>query len=200
MPNGSQVETFSAPIEGVIAALGRGVAEAQAELDRSSARAQAELDADPVLSRLGTQATWFQLPQVDLELRISMTVTRDPQSLRPLRLIAQPVSAKFKNHFDYTTEASSLVRLTIVPVPPPRAGDPATVPARLSTEEVRKLAFDSAAGFKDDPNLRLDVNFNAASRVWYVLQYDPADPADPAGKAVVASVDDETGTVRVISG
>jgi hypothetical protein len=194
MATGPLVETFSAPIEGVISALGRGVAEAQAELDRSSARAQAELDADPVLSRAGAQATWFQLPQVELELRISMTVARD---LRAHKLIAQPVSAKFKNLFDYTTEASSLVRLTIVPVPPPRAGDPASVPARLSPEEVRKAALSSKAGFTEDPKLRFDVNFNAAARVWYVLEYDPADPE---GKSVVVSVDDETAAVRVIRG
>ena len=42
-------EVFSAPIQGVIAALGRGVAEAQIALDRSSVLAQEEMDADPTL-------------------------------------------------------------------------------------------------------------------------------------------------------
>jgi hypothetical protein len=84
-----------------------------------------------------------------------------------------------------------------VPVPPPRAGDAASVPARLSPEEVRKAALGSNAGFTEDPKLRFDVNFNAAARVWYVLEYDPTQPE---GKAVVVSVDDETGAVRVISG
>jgi hypothetical protein len=43
--------------------------------------------------------------------------------------------------------------------------------------------------------LRFDVNFNAAARIWYVLQYDPADAT---AKAVVVSVDDVTSSVRVI--
>ena len=81
--------------------------------------------------------------------------------------------------------------------PPPRAGDSTTVPALLSEEEVRKLALDSKAGFTQDSKLRFDVNFNAASRMWHVLEYDPADPG---GKAVVVSVDDQTRAVRVISG
>jgi hypothetical protein len=206
------VETFSAPIESVIAALGRGVAEAQAALDRASARAQEQLDTDPELSRLGAQATWFQLPRVELELKVSMTVVQDaaaPQiaagpgklvAARPLRLVAQPVSAKFQNHFDYKTEASSLVRLSIVPVPPPRAGDAVTVPARMSPDDVKAAALKSAAPFKaskgePDPKLRFDVNFNAASRSWYVLQYDAADPT---ATAVVVAVDDQTGAVRLI--
>jgi hypothetical protein len=53
-------EVFSAPIQGVIAALGRGIAEAQMALDRGSVQAQEEIDADPVLGSLGMQATWYQ--------------------------------------------------------------------------------------------------------------------------------------------
>jgi hypothetical protein len=206
-------ETFSAPLESVIAALGRGVAEAQAALDRSSLRAQEEIDGDPELSRIGAQATWFQLPRVDLELKVSMTVVQDakPQiaagpgrlvAANPARLVAQPVSAKFQNHFDYRTEASSLVRLSIVPVPPPRAGDEVTAPPKLTRDAVQEAALKSPTKFRaakgrPNPKLRFDVNFNAASRTWYVLQYDPANPA---AAARVVAVDDETGAVREISG
>jgi hypothetical protein len=72
------------------------------------------------------------------------------------------------------------VRVTVVPVPPAsRAGFATVRRARQSTP---------------DPKRRLDVRFNAASRTWYVLQYDPADPQrDP----IAVEVDDETGTVRV---
>jgi len=37
-------EVFSAPIQGVIAALGRGIAEAQTALDRGSVQAQEEIE------------------------------------------------------------------------------------------------------------------------------------------------------------
>src|SRR3954447_18465283 len=69
------VEIFSAPIQGVIAALGRGIAEAQIALDRGSVQAQEEIDADPTLASLGMQATWYQLPRVELELKLAMTIS-----------------------------------------------------------------------------------------------------------------------------
>src|SRR6476646_4587581 len=72
------VEVFSAPIQGVIAALGRGIAEAQMALDRGSVQAQEEIDADPVLASLGMQATWYQLPRVELELKLAMTISEQP--------------------------------------------------------------------------------------------------------------------------
>jgi hypothetical protein len=205
-------EIFSAPIEGVIAALGRGIAEAQRELDRSSLEAQKQIDSDPELSQIGAQATWFQLPKVDLELKLALTMSSQPKgttsgriaAIQPLRLVAQPVSAAFQNHFNYDVQGSSLVRVTVVPVPPPHAGDRTTAPPRLDDSEVENLALASKAGFATvsrageavpNPKLRLDVNYNPASRSWYVLQYDPADPQHTA---VAVAVDDATGVVRVV--
>src|SRR5256885_14024836 len=121
------VEIFSAPIQGVIAALGRGIAEAQMALDRGSVQAQEEIDADPVLSSLGMQATWYQLPRVELELKLAMTISEQrgggtgltgavgalPPAARlaqPLRLIAQPVSASYQNRFNYDVNAASTIK------------------------------------------------------------------------------------------
>jgi hypothetical protein len=215
-------EVFSAPIQGVIAALGRGIAEAQIALDRGSVQSQEEIDADPTLARLGVQATWYQLPRVELELKLAMTISEQPGGaptptapslapgatptaiLRPVRLIAQPVSASYQNRFNYNVNAASTIKLTIVPVPPTAVGGQGAAPARLTPEEVQALALKSSAGFKTvtqegqavpDPKLRFDVNFNGAARVWYVLQYDPADST---AKAVVVAIDDVTGAVRVI--
>jgi len=210
------VEVFSAPIQGVIAGLGRGIAEAQIALDRGSVQAQEEIDADPTLASLGMQATWYQLPRVELELKLAMTISEQRggttaaptigaiRLAQPLRLIAQPVSASYQNRFNYDVNAASTIKLAVVPVPPPAVGGAAVAPSVLSAEEVQALALKSSAGFKTvkqsgvdvpDPKLRFDVNFNAAARVWYVLQYDPADSTT---KAVVVSVDDVTSAVRVI--
>jgi hypothetical protein len=222
------VEVFSAPIEGVISALGRGIAEAQTALDLNSIKVQEEIDADPVLSRAGAQATWYQLPKVELELKLAMTMTETtsrgapqvpapsrrraaPAAISPVflskavRLVAQPVSASYQNRFNYDASASTTIRLTIVPVPSPAGGHQTTAPPRLTSDEVRALALESQAGFRTvtkdgqavpDPALRFDVNFNGAARVWYVLQYDPADGT---AKAVVVAIDDETGALRVVS-
>jgi hypothetical protein len=209
-------EVFSAPIQGVIAALGRGIAEAQTALDRGSVQAQDEIDADPQLASLGMQATWYQLPRVELELKLAMSMSEAPSTptpraatisrglFKPVKLIAQPVSASYQNRFNYDVQAASTIKLTVVPVPPPAAGGQAVAPANLSPEDVQALALKSSAGFKTvtqagqavpDPKLRFDVNFNGAARVWYVLQYDPADPTL---KAIVVAIDDVTSKVRVI--
>jgi hypothetical protein len=218
-PLSNAIEVFSAPIEGVIVALGKGIGQAQSDLDRASLANQAALDADPTLSGLGLQATWYQIPRVDLQLKLALTVVAEgetsgagPTGPRPpvilptkgLRLIAQPVSAAFQNHFDYNAEAYSTVNLTIMPVPPPRAGDASSTPPQLTPAEVQAAALASPAEFRTvvqdeqavpDPQHRFDVNFNAASRTWFVLQHDPVTPdVSP----VVVSVDDVTGTVRVL--
>ena len=221
-PLANVVEVFSTPIEGVIVALGKGIADAQNALDQNSVKTQEAIDADPVLSRQGVQATWYQFPRVDLRLKLALTVVEDTPaptaapSLAPgasmpalavaRRLIAQPVSAAYQNHFNYNAEASSEITLSIVPVPAPRAADQSAIPPRMTAGQVQTAALASPAAFvtTTDSNgtkipvasLRFDVNFNAAARTWFVLQYDPANPA---AKAVVVAVDDVTGSVRVIS-
>jgi hypothetical protein len=222
-PLANAVELFSAPVEQLIVALGRGVAEAQTALDRASISTQEQIDADPTLSRFGLQATWYQMPQVELQLKLALTVaetrpTAGPApaatvaapiaalAVRPVHLVAQPVSAAYQNHFNYNVQAASQITLRIVPVPPARAGDQGVAPSRLSPDEARSAALASPAKFTTArdaagnvvpaANLRFDVNYNAAARTWYVLQYDPTNPAVPA---VVVTVDDTTGTVRVIT-
>lgn len=144
------VEVFSAPIEGVIVALGKGIAEAQAALDRNSILTQETYDSDPQLAPYGLQATWYQFPRVDLQLRLAMTVTEDrttaaPAALRrlpvalstqlsALRLVAQPASAAYQNHFNYDAQAASTITLSIVPVPSPRAADQGTVQPHLTPD------------------------------------------------------------------
>ena len=219
-PLANAVETFSAPIEHLIIALGAGIGQAQRELDRSSIQSQEAIDSDPVLSQHGLQATWYQLPRVDLQLKLSLSIAQDQPPVQPgpapggavvpyrARLVAQPVSAAFQTHFNYDAQAASQITLSIVPVPQPRAGDPVTAPATKKPEDVQAAALGTGK-FLTDPQtkaprtrddqgnaLRFDVNFNAASRTWYVLQYAPANPSV---KATVVSVDDVTGALRVIS-
>jgi hypothetical protein len=230
-PLQNALEVFSAPIEGVIIALGQGIAEAQRALDENSIRTQAELDADPIASRNGLQATWYQFPRVDLTLKLALTVTTQPPPppgpaaggvpaggapaapvSSALRLIAQPVSAAFQNHFNYDASAASTITLAIVPVPPPQGGQQGTVAPRMARDAARAAALatgkftyakdgqgnplkDKNGVLVPAPNLRLDVNYNAFARTWYVLQYDSATPA----QAVVVAVDDATGVARLVS-
>lgn len=211
MSNANIVEVFSAPLEGLIAALGRDISSAQAELDRNALRAQEELDSDPQLSGLGLQAPWHQLPRVDFQIKLALTTAAEAPAqragaraqIRPdaVRLIAQPVSAAYQNHFNYDVNGSSELSISIVPVPPPQATAESTMPARLAPEDAQSLALRiKGAGFRKtrgEPasGFRLDANFNPLTREWFVLQYDPKVPDK---RPVVAAVDDATGAVRVI--
>ena len=213
-PLANVTEVFSAPIEGVIVALGKGISEAQRALDQNSIATQQAIDTDPVLSNQGLQATWYQFPRVDLQLKLALTIAQDGQAQAPhalgavanfskaIRLVAQPVSAAYQAHFNYTAEAASTITLSIVPVPAPRSGGQSTVTPRMAATDVQKAALASPAKFAKDAQgnpvatLRFDINFNATAGLWYVLQYDPLNPAT---KPVVVAVDDATGRVQVIS-
>src|SRR5277367_5483558 len=133
-PLANAVESFSAPIESVIIALGQGIAAAQKALDQNSVATQEQIDTDPVLSQYGLQATWYQFPTVTMQIKMSMSITQEQnqnQSSSPsvagvstlltparFRIIAQPVSASFQNQFNYDGSAATEINLTLVPVPP----------------------------------------------------------------------------------
>ncbi len=214
-PLDNAMESFSAPIEAVISALGQGIAQAQRALDLNSVQMQETIDSDPVLSQYGLQAPWYQFPKVDLQLTMSLTVAEEdtttqnaPSPPAAVRGLSPKLSAaSFK-------AAASQVNLSIVPVPAPRPGDQVTLPPKMQTADVQKAALSSTAKFvtkkdaqgnlnpaptdsQSPPNsLRFDVNFNASSRTWYVLQYAPANKAVAP---VVVAVDDASAAVRIIS-
>src|SRR5947207_4064256 len=208
---GNVVEVFSAPLEGLIAALGRDISSAQAELDRNALKAQEEIDSDPQLSGLGLQAPWHQLPRVDFQLKLALTTAAEAPAqragagaqIRPgaVRLMAQPLSAAYQNHFNYDLNGASELSVSLVPVPPPQVAPDSTMAARLAPEDAQSLPLRiKGAGFRKtrgEPSsgFRLDVNFNPLTREWFVLQYDPKAPEK---RPVVAAVDDATGAVRSI--
>ncbi|HKS95767.1 MAG TPA: hypothetical protein VJV74_06480 [Terriglobia bacterium] len=220
-PLANAVETFAAPIEGLIVALGQGVAEAQRALDQNSVQTQEKIDSDPVLSQYGLQATWYQFPSVNLQLKLSLAIAEDqtstpssgtssPSLLRRLHLVAQPVSASFQTHFNYDAQAATQINLTMVPVPPPKAADQS--PPKMTQAAVQAAALASPAPFVTVTDahgnktpagadgkgntLVFDMNFNAVARIWYVIQYAPSNAAVVP---VVVAVDDATASVRVIS-
>lgn len=222
-PLSNTLEVFATSIEEFIAVLGKGISDAQRALDQNSIQTQEAIDSNPVASRYGLQATWYQFPRVDLQLKLAVTVAQDLASsspagspvpgapIRPIRLIAQPVSASYLTHFSYDAQAASTLSLSIVPVPAQRSAAQG-VPPLMSPDKVQGAALASSAKFvtakdaqgntipavKDAQGnaLRFDVNFNGVAGLWYVLQYAPANPNV---QAVVVAVDDATGSVRVIS-
>ena len=216
-PLANAVETFAAPIEHLIIALGQGISQAQQAMDLNAIQTQEKIDTDPVLAQYGLQATWYQFPSVNMQLKLSLSIAQDqaPSGTRaPLssvRIVAQPTSASFVTHFNYDAQAAGQVNVTIVPVPPPKAGDQTSTPPQMTSDAAQTAALASPAAFvttKDAKGnkvpatvdskgnaLTLNVSFNAAARLWYVMQWAPSNATVAP---VVAAVDDGTGSVRVI--
>jgi hypothetical protein len=208
-------ELLSVPMESLIVALGRGIGQSQTELDRNSIAVQRAIDEDPVLSQYGLRATWYQMPRTELELKVAVAMesTEDEKpgnpgptgisvsgiaelkKTLPAKLWLQPVNASYSNQFDYDASASSQLKMTIVPVPPPGAEQVAA--ATLAEEQVKQLADPYLKKEADGTTLlqdaRLSVNFNRGARMWFVIQYREVD--DQITTLALVQVDDETDQV-----
>lgn len=209
MSNGSQriAELLSTPMEAAIVGLAVGIARAQRELDRHSIELQREIDEDPELAELGLHATWYQMPRAELELTMTITLEEETAApspppigaglIRPSRFLAEnrlrairltPVNAFYKNQFDYDVTASSKLKLTFVPVPPP-VGD-TVAPAGMTRDEVIGIAGPK---LKNESDTRVSVNFNGQARLWFVLEYRL--DGDIVDRRALVVIDDETGNI-----
>jgi hypothetical protein len=190
---GEVTEILSAPMEELITALGRGVGAAQAALDRHSIEIQQLIDTDPVLGQYGLQASWYQIPATQLELKMAVAMQQPPDKpapaiprpditdlalARPLpKLWLQPVNARYANQFGFQLTASSSVSLTIVPVPPPAAVT--ATPPTHTQDEVLAAVQDRLVLAGDAVRGRVSINFNPGVRTWFVLQTEETD-GEPA--------------------
>jgi hypothetical protein len=199
-------ELLSTPMEAAVVGLAVGIARAQTELDRHSILLQREIDEDPELADLGLHATWYQMPRAELELTMAVTLEEDTAAptapgltgplvasrflaanqLRAIRIA--PVNAFYKNQFDFDVSASSKLKLTFVPVPPP-VGD-SIAPARMTRDDVMNTAKSK---LKNETDTRVSVNFNGAARLWFVLEYRL--DGDVVNRRALVVIDDETGSI-----
>ncbi|WP_322763217.1 hypothetical protein [Frankia sp. Cr2] len=181
-PADQVAELLSVPLEQLLTALGRGIGEAQAALDRHSIEIQQLIDSDPVLGQYGLQASWYQIPSTELDLKIAVAVEQPAAPAQNValpapdlglgralpRLWAQPINARYVNQFAYDVQASSSVRLTVVPVPPPASVT--TARPTHAADDVLATVRDRLITFEQTVRGRVSVNFNPASRSWFVLQ------------------------------
>ncbi len=114
------------PLEEIIARIGQGVANAQRALDLNSIATQTLLSNDPVLKEYGLEATWYHMPEVNLELKMTLTLRREDQVrdskvvLRKLRMYAAPFNSSYQNSFNTEVSGVSQIKARIVSIPPTR--------------------------------------------------------------------------------
>jgi hypothetical protein len=114
------------PLAEVLARVGQGVADAQRAMDLNSLATQTLLANDPVLKEYGLEATWYHMPEVNVELKMNLTMRAEDTvkngkvALRKLRMYAAPFNASYQNTFRADVAGTSQVRARIVSIPPPR--------------------------------------------------------------------------------
>lgn len=114
------------PLERVLSLVGQGVANAQRAMDLNSVATQTLLANDPVLKELGLEATWYHMPTVEVELRLSLSLRREDQIkdnklvARKFRMYAAPFNASYQNNFGSEVSGTSQIRAKIVSIPPAR--------------------------------------------------------------------------------
>ena len=149
-------DTLAAPLGDLIAAVGRGLAEAQQALDLATVETIKALqtgtgDGIEVLRKLGYQPTWYRIPElhaeITLSLSVSSTTTADDADSPSgeggpgrIRLYGSTMDASYTNRYDYDLNAASVIKFRIVPVPPSTmAADLKVVPRldRMQFKEAR---------------------------------------------------------------
>ncbi len=117
-------ETLTAPLGDLIAAVGRGVAEAQEAMDRTALETYRRIyggrdEGSAALRALGYQPTWYRIPELDAEISVSLSVEADRTSAGGgVRFYAAPVDAAYSNKYEFQLEAASRLKFKVVPVPP----------------------------------------------------------------------------------
>lgn len=185
-------DLLSTPLEELLIALGSGIGQSQAELDRHSIEIQRLIDEDPTLAQYSLEATWYQIPRTEVEVKIAVAMEQQTRSTAGglpdggpprARLWVQPLNPTVSNLLSFDVQAASTVKLNVVAVPPPGQIAAAT-PVHTEDEAIE------AAKLSDDANLRTSANFNPGARVWFVRQTD--ERTTPPTLVTLVRVDDET--------
>lgn len=115
-------ENFAAPIEDVLISVGQAIGEAQHRLNLASLESQKEIDQNEELRNVGMQATWYTMPETDLNLKIAMSVSKTSESkggLTGSKLSISTIDAKYQNNYNFSKDLTSELKVKILPIPKP---------------------------------------------------------------------------------
>jgi hypothetical protein len=188
---------LSVPLGDLIAAVGRGVAEAQRALDLHTLESFRAVYGEGAKAyeefrRLGYQPTWYRIPEVSAEISVALSASGHEQleveKSRPaegdevqrlkrpatgrVRLNATPIDASFSNSYDYNVRASSRIVFKVVAVPPAAAAEGLKVAPGLT-----KLPVAEARRLLDE----LGIPYEFDDRFYEPRDEDVVDSTLPAG-------------------
>lgn len=111
-------------MEQVVAQVAQGVAQAQLAIDRQAAMTCDRIEREPALRQMGITATWYHMAEVEVTLRLSLSLVSEGAAAGPptMRAYAALFNAGYQNRFHVDSGGTSMVRIKLVSVPPVRAG------------------------------------------------------------------------------
>ncbi|HRG68540.1 MAG: hypothetical protein IPK91_06125 [Saprospiraceae bacterium] len=116
-------EVLISPLTSFISEIGKDIAEAQQAMDSHSLELQKSIETSILnkeLQDLGYQATWYQIPEVQVELKMAVYYEENETTeTNKKKLFFTPFNAKYQNSYNYKSEGSSSIKVRIVPVPQP---------------------------------------------------------------------------------
>ncbi len=120
-------EVLINPLSRIISRVGEAVAQAQRSLDENSIRTQLELEENrEALGGYDLQAAWYHLPEVEVEMKMALTMHLEAEKDRKGRirgyrpvLHGAPLNATYANTYNYDVRGTSKIRARIVSLPPP---------------------------------------------------------------------------------
>lgn len=201
----------AAPLGDLIAAVGRGVAEAQAALDAGSLEQTLALydqsdELNQTLRDLGYRPTFYAIPETESELKLSMTVAGTtpaspavrPASPIPLgpggsllagrlkakpRVYAAPVDGRYQNSFSYSSQVSATVKFKVVAVPPPSEAEAARVVPNFVG-----MTFGDAVALAESFDLGVEAEADPPLEDDAVLASQSIDPAQIVIEGTIITV------------
>jgi len=114
-------EILVSPISSMIQKIASGIAEAQKNLDAAALESQNNLKNNyPALADIGYQVTWYHMPEINVELKVAVHYEEKGEGAnKKTGIFLAPFNAKYKNSYSYNADGSSILKMKIVPLPPP---------------------------------------------------------------------------------
>lgn len=119
-------QVLAEPLDTVLVNLAEGIAQAQRLLDESAIATQLLLDSDPELNQYGLEATWYHIPETQLELKLAVSLlgevrTQDIEGKQlhytRLRAVVAPLNATYVNTFNYDVSGACTIHAKVVAIP-----------------------------------------------------------------------------------
>ena len=118
-------EVLINPLARVITEVGKSISETQMAMDRNSIDTQIAIENDEVLSQYDLQATWHHIPEVELELKMALTMKykEEKDSKGKVRgylpkLHASPLNASYNTTHVFDVNGASVIKAKFVSIPP----------------------------------------------------------------------------------